>query len=134
MKAKKLFLAVISLLVLGCSEDKDIALPSCELKTTFLGEFETEAIILKKAPEGDFFSPSPCIRGIESGNPHLYMNVDMPLIGRICNFPQYAQEWDIPEDGLSVILSGKVYDYDGFYPANRVCYDLELSMIKKKLP
>ena len=32
-------------------------LPPCGLKTAFLGEFETEAVILKKEPEGDFFSP-----------------------------------------------------------------------------
>jgi hypothetical protein len=113
-------------------QDTTIILPPCELKTSFFREIEYEATILKKRPEGEFFSPSPCIFGIESGSPYLYIKVDMLVLGKICNFPQYAYEWDIPEEGLPVILSGKAYSYDQFYPGDRLIYYLELLTIKKK--
>ncbi|MDR1370849.1 MAG: hypothetical protein LBJ72_12110 [Dysgonamonadaceae bacterium] len=142
MKTKNLFLAVISLLVFGCSdngdlsEDEDIALSSCELKTTFIREFETEAIILKSVPEGGFFSPF--IKFGDEGRVYLIQNYaeNRCTIGRICNIPQYAQDWDVPEEGLPVILKGKSYVYDGIQSmsADQIWYDLELSMIKKKLP
>ncbi|MDR1345931.1 MAG: hypothetical protein LBK03_04430, partial [Bacteroidales bacterium] len=56
---------------------------------------------------------------------------------RICNYPSYAKEWDIPENGLPVLLSGKVYphSYDpGFHPTNQTFFDLELTMLKSELP
>jgi hypothetical protein len=53
---------------------------------------------------------------------------------RICNYPQYAKEWDIPENGLPVLLSGKAYPPSfnpGFQPANRAFFDLELTTLRK---
>ena len=40
-------------------------------------------------------------------------------------------DWDVPEEGLPVILKGKSYNYDGFHPASalRIFYDLELLTI-----
>jgi hypothetical protein len=117
--------------VKSASKIADTVLPSCDIKTRFLEEVEYEVTILKTAPQKDFYSPSLCIIRGESGAT-LYVNEHMPVIGVICNFPQYALDWDIPEEGLPVIIKGKTYDYDKFYPADRVMYYLELSTIKKK--
>jgi hypothetical protein len=56
---------------------------------------------------------------------------------RICNYPQYAKEWDIPENGLPVLLSGKIYSASfnpGFHSANQTFFDLELTILKSELP
>jgi hypothetical protein len=56
---------------------------------------------------------------------------------RICNYPQYAKEWDIPESGLPVLLSGKVHpaSYNpGFHSTNQAHFDLELTRLKSELP
>ncbi|MDR0614230.1 MAG: hypothetical protein LBG45_12355 [Dysgonamonadaceae bacterium] len=112
------------------NEQDTTTLPPCGLKTAFHGEFATEAVILKKEPEGDFFSPY--IR-YSSGKIYLIQQMEnVRIIRRICNYPQYALDWDVPEKGLPVILKGKSYDYDGIQPHDlRIFYDLELLTIKK---
>jgi hypothetical protein len=148
MKPKILFLLAILLLSFGCinigdlfksdnkkSDPETTVLPPCELKTTFLGEFETEALILKKTPESDFLFPY-IIPVAYEGKVYLTQKYaeNVCKTRRICNFPQYAIDWDVPEEGLPVILKGKSYVYDGFQPhsADHILYDLELLTIKKK--
>jgi len=31
-------------------------------------------------------------------------------VGRICNFPDFAKEWDIPEEGLKIYFEGSFYE------------------------
>ncbi|MDR0612046.1 MAG: META domain-containing protein [Dysgonamonadaceae bacterium] len=122
---------------LSFSEQDTTVLPPCELKTAFLGVFATEAIILKKAPAGDFVAPYIVLSSVYEGKIDLIQQLQKTrIIRRICNFPQYALNWDVPEKGLSVILKGKSYIYDGFEPhsADEIHYDLELLTIKKKQP
>lgn len=122
---------------LSFSEQDTTVLPPCELKTAFLGVFAMEAIILKKAPAGDFVAPYIVLSSVYEGKIDLIQQLQKTrIIRRICNFPQYALNWDVPEKGLSVILKGKSYIYDGFEPhsADEIHYDLELLTIKKKQP
>jgi hypothetical protein len=53
----------------------------------------------------------------------------------ICNFPENAKEWMIPNEGLTVVVSGRVFapsrDH-GINPANTTFFDLELTSFKKK--
>ena len=53
----------------------------------------------------------------------------------ICNFPPYVKEWIIPDEGLSIVISGKVFmpsrDH-GFNAANYTFFDLELTSLEKK--
>jgi hypothetical protein len=111
------------------NEQDTTILPSCELKTAFQRELEYEAVILK---EGDFSSFPVRIVGIELGTPYLSIKGGMPTLGRICNFPQYAYDWEVPEGGLPVILRGKAYAFDGYYTGDRIHFDLELLTLKLK--
>ena len=116
--------------------EQDTSVTTCGLKTALLGVVATEAVILKKAPTGDFFSPYIVISSsVYEGEIFLIQQLkNVRIIRRICNFPQYARDWDVPEKGVPVILKGKFYHFDGFQPASadQMYYDLELLTIQKK--
>jgi hypothetical protein len=118
--------------------EQDTSVTTCGLKTALLGMVATEAVILKKAPTGDFFSPYIVVpSSVYTGTIFLIRQFKGGHTKeRICNYPQYARDWDVPEKGLPVILKGKSYDYDGFQPttAEEIFYDLELLTIQKKQP
>jgi hypothetical protein len=48
----------------------------------------------------------------------------------ICNFPDYAKKWNIPSEGLPIVISGLAYEhiFPGL-PLYLTC-DLELTLIK----
>jgi len=37
-------------------------------------------------------------------------SADLLTLGPICNFPEFAKEWDIPESGIRVIFEGRMYE------------------------
>jgi heat shock protein HslJ len=46
----------------------------------------------------------------------------------ICNFKEFADNWEIPDEGINVVLSGKAYQYTGNQPAVvQFTYYLELT-------
>ena len=60
--------------------------------------------------------PSCCSLILESKINLVYLNcfcfeLDMPSLSssKICNFPDFAKEWEIPDEGLLVHLAGKYY-------------------------
>jgi hypothetical protein len=117
--------------------DEDI-LPACTARTDDVIHYyitDQKTTILKELPPSQ--SVSSCIviaKWYDDTEPTAYL-VSGFTTYRICNYPQYAKEWDIPENGLPVLLSGKVYPASfnpGFHPANRAFFDLELTALKSE--
>ena len=67
--------------------------------------------------------------------------------GRVCNFPDFAKEWDIPEEGLKIFFTGSLYNscqtksyygLFGFYGDERdeidinFSYNLVLTHLKRR--
>ena len=59
----------------------------------------------------------------DSENDYAWIKTSGPMHAsavRICNFPDFAKEWDIPEEGLKVYFAGSFYEsceykpYDAF--------------------
>jgi hypothetical protein len=90
------------------------------------------ATVLKEYSEKQVSSSYIVIaKRFDDTEPTAYLTAGLSTY-RICNYPQYAKEWDIPEGGLSVLLSGKVYppSFDpGFQSAILAFFDLELTTL-----
>jgi hypothetical protein len=56
----------------------------------------------------------------------------MSFFRDICNFPQYVREWDIPQEGLPIIISGNLYTYKTPCASILNCSYLELTDLKRK--
>ena len=64
---------------------------------------------------------------------HLFTRLfNMPTGGVICNFPDFAKAWDIPENGCKVYFEGLTYvsSYGG--TANQVQFDYVLTNLKRE--
>jgi hypothetical protein len=113
-------------------------LPPCGLQTEFIRDITNfETVILKNHPGNEkkpfilYDKKGPTsLYGCFEGEPEIIWGSQMI----ICNYPQYAEEWEIPEEGLPIVVSGKVYAFDGNVEAmpNIVVYYLELVSINKK--
>jgi hypothetical protein len=60
---------------------------------------------------------------------------DTTIYNRICDFPQYAKNWTIPETGLPVNVSGNVYfsSYaNGDFSESTIYTEMELTIIEKR--
>ena len=73
----------------------------------------------------------------ETGNAYLWIQSgipgSVPGIGRICNFPDFAKEWDIPETGLKVYFEGLTYEIcQGGCLGNVNCFDLILTNLTRR--
>jgi hypothetical protein len=118
----------------------DDTLAACTTRTDDVTYYLTDhkTTILKEYPQYQSLSSYIAIaKWFDDTEPTAYLTVGNFSTYRICNYPQYAKEWDIPENGLSVLLSGKVYPPSfnpGFHPMNRAFFDLELTMLKSELP
>ena len=54
-------------------------------------------------------------------------------VGPICNFPDFAKEWDIPKNGCKVYLEGQVYEPCNSSGITNVVYiDYVLTRLKRK--
>ena len=67
---------------------------------------------------------------------HSYERGDIPIIGKICNFPDAVKKWDIPEKGCKVDFEGITYTnclplYE-YVPGNIVEVDFLLTSLKIK--
>ena len=59
---------------------------------------------------------------------------DYSMIGRgtICNFPYFAREWNIPQNGCKVDIKGLMYDPCTCYGVTNVfCFDYVLTSLKR---
>jgi hypothetical protein len=55
----------------------------------------------------------------------------MPAGGLICNFPDFAKTWDIPENGRKIYFEGISY-YPSFgSTGDRISFDYVLTTLKK---
>jgi hypothetical protein len=122
----------------------DNILPAC---TTRIGDVlhyltDLKTTILKESPPYQSTSSHIVIAKLfDDTEPTAWLveKFDPDFINyyRICNYPQYAKEWDIPGNGLPVSLSGNVYPPSfnpGFYPTVMAFFDLELTMLKSEEP
>jgi hypothetical protein len=148
MKTLKFLIAVaaVSILTSGCNsslepenptstDSTDDTLSACTTRTDEVSHYLTDhkTTILKEYSQGRSFSSYIVVTKLfDDTEPTAYLTVGNFSTYRICNYPQYAKEWNIPENGLPVLLSGKVYppSFDpGFQPANRAFFDLELTRL-----
>ena len=53
-------------------------------------------------------------------------------IGLICNFPDFAKEWTIPENGIKVMIEGLMYNDCRNHYAYYVPFDYVLTNLKRK--
>ncbi|MDR1122341.1 MAG: hypothetical protein LBM08_15705, partial [Dysgonamonadaceae bacterium] len=123
-------------------EKPDDILPACTNRTGHVLYYLTDhkTTILKEIPP--YQSLSSCIviaKLFDDTEPTAWLVGKFGLMTyfRICNYPQYAKEWDILENGLPVLLSGKVYPASfnpGFHTTDMAFSDLELTMLKNELP
>ena len=149
MKTKILILTMCVLAVFtfaNCEKDDKKApenvLVSCNPQTEFVREeTNVETVILTEWPKPPVWayssfivlnavvdSPEPAPYFIQQGGGARFYN-------KICNYPQWAKDWEIPEEGLPVIISGNIYErsYDvGLTLPEYFYYDMELTSIKKK--
>jgi hypothetical protein len=94
-----------------------------------------ETKLLKKYPENlyqynDQYNKSSFICERDSIATLHVISGTLVIFHEICNFPQSVKDWIIPDDGLSIIISGKVFAASrdhGFYPAIYGFHDLELT-------
>jgi hypothetical protein len=124
--------ATIELVVTMAIDDDETVLPPCNPETNFLREENFEAVILKEAPPSNF---SSYFIICEENTVYLRkITNEYSVLGEICNYPQYAKDWKIPEEGLPVLLKGNLYEYHKTVPmeGSRIYFDLELLTIKKK--
>jgi len=149
MKSKILILTMCVFAVVtfaNCDKDdkktSENVLLSCDPQTEFIGERNNiETVIVKLNPEIGAQWPYPSSIVIfqmpwdtEPTAYFIRQQEGMGSSARICNYPQWAKDWEIPEGGLQVIISGKFYEpsYGGGEPANHSSMDMELTSIKKK--
>jgi hypothetical protein len=128
--------------VMGCEQEDTPPQSIVPCKPTT--EFETninnlEAVILL-SPDGTDTAKKPFIiiaKLFDDTEPTVYLIQSggiMRTTYRICNYPEYAKQWNIPKEGLNVELSGNVYyaSYDwGYAPAIYGFRDLELTALKR---
>jgi hypothetical protein len=63
---------------------------------------------------------------------YLYdVDANMPVHGLICNFPDFAKAWDIPENGCKVSFEGIKYPPSRGGTADYVPMDYVLSILRK---
>jgi hypothetical protein len=143
MKKSVLKTATIMLLILAgslvsCGKEKETILIPCNLQTERIADIDiqNEEVLFLKKPPANPYQFSHYIYEIEGIYIlHIHPVNSILFIFEICNFPQYAKEWIIPNDGFSVVISGKVYGASNsprFAPFDRAFYDLELISLEKK--
>ena len=115
-----------------CVEKEENGIKPCNIQTKHNASADRhnfEIKMVEKAPEISLFltynkeSDSVSIRhkwGEEGG---------MNSVQSICKFPEYAKAWTIPDEGLTVILNGKGYEYPE--ACIEICSSLELTPIEK---
>ena len=64
-------------------------------------------------------------------------NLDRPetnimFIGQICNYPDFAKEWDIHENGIKIIIEGRMYRDCRNHYSYYVPFDYILTSLKRK--
>jgi hypothetical protein len=118
------------------TEEREAPLTPCHLQTERREEMDirnVETVILKEYPENQFgLSSFICEReGIQTF--HAIAGAIVSCF-EICNFPQYAKEWSIPDDGLSVVITGNTFtasrDHDLSWMY--IFFDLELTSLERK--
>jgi hypothetical protein len=129
--------AVILLIVAGsfsaCGKDSETEpITPCNPQTERLEDIQNEeARFFKQFPDDKYQFSSPFICEVDG----IFTLHNATIFYEICNFPQYAKEWIVPDDGLSVIVGGTVFrpsrDH-GFNPATHVFYDLVLTSLKRQ--
>ena len=151
MKTTKNVLAATLLLLLfaaGCEKEQvsgeEVKLKSCKHPTDYIRKLgHQEVQLFKKRPEEDRQKWPYGYRYLI--NETLYVDVsspdDFPNTFRaytpydICNFPtKHIKNWIIPDEGITVIIDGKVFSYRnvqlGF--AGNYRFELELTTFKLK--
>ncbi|MDR1344827.1 MAG: hypothetical protein LBJ39_05680 [Tannerellaceae bacterium] len=54
-----------------------------------------------------------------------------PIHGRICNFPDFAKAWDVPEDGCKIYFEGIDYPSIMIETSTRIQIDYVLTILRK---
>ncbi len=118
-------------MAITCNKDNENkSIPSCYPQTEWHHEIiGLKTILLKEKPEDNSIISYILIN---DDSAVLIELSGMLTVYNICNFPQYAQMWEIPKNGLTVILSGKAYLPSKICPADRSCFDLDLLTLKRK--
>ncbi|GAB6011670.1 hypothetical protein [Viscerimonas tarda] len=148
---KKILFILTALFVLttgmsGCDkeEEKKAQIIPCNPETEYIRDIDNfEAVIFREEPNGLVSTPFIALYGsnnlISAVMKEYEYESDMVkyiTTYGICNCPLYVKDWEIPEEGLPIVLSGKLYEYNGSRPAVagpiHIWYILELSTIQKK--
>jgi hypothetical protein len=121
------------LIVMGMTACEKQSVSPCDLTTERMTQYDVKdirAVLFKSQPPETFIGTSY----IQRDETKLVIVGTIPQY-LICNFPDYAKKWDIPENGLPVIINGNAYEHifenidtGGKYVAT--C-DLSLTSFKK---
>ena len=152
------------LLTAGCRDGQvsgeDVKLKPCKHSTQYLRELgEMEVRLFKKRPDGDIQTWPHGYQYLSLGDETLWIDSssltpppwwDEELLGswddplnryrshstyEICNFPaKRIKHWTIPDEGITVVIDGKVFTAGSFHPADadRMFYELELTTFRLK--
>jgi hypothetical protein len=129
--------------IVGCDEkdtqekEEETILP-CNLTSDRWSDYDIsnrETVLFDSNVPADFEGTSYVVL-----NPKDNTNVIFIITGTIpqyyiCNFPDYAKKWDIPSEGLPIVISGIAYEHifpniDAGGRYIMTC-DLELTLVKK---
>ena len=63
----------------------------------------------------------------------IYFFMWLPIVGYVCNFPDFVKKWDISEEGCKVEVEGLMYDpCNGSGNADKIYADYILTRLKRK--
>lgn len=123
------------------TESDDVITP-CEVQDNVVEEikdFQTRLYFIAPDPTGmGIRLPQGLLYNVSEKTAYLpYSAQDKSYSCIICNFPDYAKSWDLQpkvdpyweEDGINVVLSGKIYSKIDY-----VTHKLELTSLKKGQP
>jgi hypothetical protein len=122
--------------IVGCEEkesqekEEEIILP-CNLTSSRWSNYDIsnmETVLFDSSVPADFEGASYVMLNPESDTNVIFI---IKASNYICNFPDYAKKWNIPSEGLPIVISGLAYEhiFPGL-PLYMTC-DLELTLIKK---
>jgi len=151
IRASRILFVVLLMLaggVTSCKKEKNGNVPykpcPCKNKPASNSFSRGEAYLFRDSvPRQIIFDIDPAVSGIiyysETGEAYIgfrgFSVTDALLhTGFICNFPDFAKEWDIPENGLKIYFEGQAYTAcnPGGGIATIVWYDYMLTKLVKR--
>jgi hypothetical protein len=134
---KKIYIIILFALFacMACQreEEDDQRIIPCNLQTEWVKDtVEMTVWLVATLPERDY---STSFLLVNESAVLMIREKGMTIFNEICNYPQYARDWDISSSRIEVILSARMHlpskDH-GIQPSIILFYDMELTSLKRK--